>query len=62
MPDRRQLEIWKNMSYQQKYEVWQGMQNEARALKFAGLRYQFPDDSEEEINRKLAKAMLHARS
>ena len=48
------------MSYQQKYKVWQGMQNETRALKRAALRHQFPDDTEVEINRKLAKAILHA--
>ena len=62
LPDRRQIEIWKKMSFQQKYEVWQGIQKEARALKRAGLRQQFPNDTAEEINRKLAKAFVRART
>jgi hypothetical protein len=33
-------------SFQEKYDVWNGIQRKAWALKRAGLRQQFPEDSE----------------
>lgn len=47
------------MAHQQKYEVWQGRQNQACALKRARLRQQFLNDSEAQMNGKLAKNMLY---
>lgn len=61
-PDAQQIEIWKNMSYQEKYDVFCSIQRQAREMKRAALRQQFPEDSEEEINRKLVKIFLHART
>jgi hypothetical protein len=62
LPDPRQLEIWKEMTKEKKMEVFLAILRQARQMKRSCLRQQFPEDGEEEINRKLAKIFLHART
>lgn len=50
------------MSSQEKYDVFCSLQRQAREMKRAALRQQFPQANEEEINRKLIKIFLHART
>ena len=60
LPDPAQLEIWKKMSYSEKYEVFCSLQYQARDMKRAMFKHQFPELSEEEINQKVVKFFLYA--
>ena len=62
LPDARQLAIWKEMTMEKKLEVFQAIMRQARQMKRSCLRQQFPDASEEEIDRKLARIFLYART
>jgi hypothetical protein len=60
LPDLAQLEIWKKMSFEKKYEVFCGLQHQAREMKRAMFKHQFPELSDEEIHQKVVKFFLHA--
>jgi hypothetical protein len=62
LPDDRQLAIWKEMTREKKLEVFQAIMRQARQMKRSCLRQQFPDACEEEIDRKLARIFLYART
>ncbi len=56
-----QTAIWKNMSLSEKYALLAGTIRQARQLKRIGLRMNYPEATDEEIERKLAHVWLHAR-
>jgi len=60
-PDSKQIAIWKAMTLSEKYQLLAATIKQARELKRTGLRLQFPDDSAEKIEIKLARIWLHAR-
>jgi hypothetical protein len=60
LPDPAQLEIWKKMSYAEKYEVFCSLQYQARDMKRSMFKHQFPELSEEEINQKVVEFFLYA--
>ena len=60
LPDPAQLEIWKKMSFEKKYEVFCSLQHQAREMKRAMFKHQFPELSDEEIDQKVVKFFLHA--
>ena len=62
LPDDRQLAIWKEMTREKKLEVFQAIMRQARQMKRSCLRQQFPDAGEDEIDRKLARIFLYART
>lgn len=62
LPDDRQLAIWKEMTREKKLEVFQAIMRQARRMKRSCLRQQFPDAGEDEIDRKLARIFLYART
>jgi hypothetical protein len=62
LPDDRQLAIWKEMTMEKKLEVFQAIMRQARRMKRSCLRQQFPEAGEEEIDRKIAKIFLNART
>jgi hypothetical protein len=45
-----------------KLEVFQAIMRQARQMKRSCLKQQFPDAGEEEIDRKLARIFLYART
>jgi hypothetical protein len=61
-PDPRQLEIWKNMTKESKLELFLTIMRQARQMKRTCLAQQFPHESVEEIDQRLAKIFLHART
>jgi len=62
LPDDRQLAIWKEMTREKKLELFQAIMRQARQMKRSCLKQQFPDAGEEEIDRKLARNFLYART
>jgi hypothetical protein len=62
LPDDRQLAIWKEMTREKKLELFQAIMRQARQMKRSCLKQQFPDAGEEEIDRKLARIFLYART
>lgn len=60
--DPRQTAIWKRMSLSEKYELLSATIRQARNFKRMGLRMKFPKDTPAEIETKLARVWLHARS
>ena len=47
---------------EKKLEVFQAIMRQARRMKRSCLRQQFPEAGEEEIDRKIAKIFLNART
>ena len=62
LPDARQLAIWKEMTREKKLELFQAIMRQARQMKRSCLNLQFPDAGEDEIDRKLARIFLYART
>lgn len=62
MPDPRQIEIYKKMTPEQKFNILCGLYRQARELKTAGLRMQHPDWTEEQIQDAVREIFLHART
>jgi hypothetical protein len=60
-PAPKQIAIWKAMTLSEKYQLLAATIKQARELKRIGLRIQFPNDSSERIETKLARIWLHAR-
>ena len=50
------------MTREKKLEVFQAIMRQARQMKRSCLRQQFPDAGEDEIDRKLARIFLYART
>ncbi len=65
LPDERlhplQIERFRQMSPDEKYAMLRGMLLTARRIKRAGLLHQHPQFSEIEIDRALARSVLHGR-
>jgi len=63
LPDERlhpiQIERFRAMTPDEKHAVMCGMIRTAREIKRAALRKQFPEKTEAELDRTLAKVMLH---
>jgi hypothetical protein len=56
-----QIERFRNMTPSEKHAVFMGLMRTGFELKRAALVRDFPDASEEEIDRKLARTILHGR-
>ncbi len=61
LPSPKQTEIWKAMDYSEKYQLLAATIRQAREFTRAGLMLRFPQDTPEQIERKLARLWLHAR-
>jgi len=65
LPDERlhplQIERFRQMTPDDKHATLRGLQLTAQRIKRAGLRQQYPELSEIEIDRALARAILHGR-
>jgi len=65
LPDERlhplQIERFRQMTADEKHTVLRGMIRSARQIKRAGLRQQHPKLSETDLDRALARAVLHGR-
>ncbi|MFA6542373.1 MAG: hypothetical protein WCT99_12315 [Bacteroidota bacterium] len=59
--DERQIEIYRTMTPQQKYDVMVSLMDSARSLKEGFLRSIHPDRSEENIRRDVREWMLYGR-
>ena len=57
-----QKEIYKNMTYIQKWEEAKKLYRTARILKRAGVKELHPDWSDEQIDDKVREIFLYARS
>ena len=60
--DPRQIEIWRQMSMQQKLDLIIRIHDEALELKGAWLRQQHPLDDEDTIRRRLRAWQLYGRT
>ncbi len=57
-----QTAIWKRMSLAEKYNLVAATIRQARELKRMGIRMNHPTATSQEIEQKLARIWLHARS
>jgi hypothetical protein len=57
-----QLEIFRAMTGQRRWQLAEQLYWSARKLKLAGLRAQHPDWTEEQLNAELRRIFLHART
>ena len=60
--NRKQIEIYKNMSSAQKLAVAMNLYHSARSLKTASLKKFHPNWSAEKINIELKKIFMYART
>lgn len=60
--DPRQIEAWRSMSGQKKYDVFRAHMRMVRRVKRAGLVAQHPEWSPERIERELALSFLYGRT
>ena len=56
----KQLEIYRNMTPEQKWAIVNDLYASAWELKAAGVRTQHPDWSEEDVQRKVREIFLYA--
>ena len=61
-PHPKQIEIWRKMSAAEKMDVFERLMQDVRALKAVGVRRDHPDWSEDEVDREVARFILHART
>ena len=59
-PDPMQIEIYKNMTPQQRLRVASNLYWSARKLKAAGVRMQHPEWTDEQVQRAVRDACLYA--
>lgn len=57
-----QYEIWKKMSADEKYQLFEGLMSDIRAIKTAAVREANPTWDDEAVNREVAKIFLYART
>jgi len=57
-----QVEIYRKMSFQQKWEICLSLQKMARELRFQGLKAAHPDATDGELWKMLAKEWTCART
>lgn len=62
LPHPKQTAVWKSMDLSEKYRLFAATVRQAREFKRMGLRMKYPGDTPEEIERKLARIWLNARS
>ena len=60
--DAIQKKIYRNMTPEQKINLFHQLYNSARELKAAGLRAQNPDWTEAQIQEKVREIFLYART
>ena len=61
-PDPKQIEILRAMSGARRLEMAEALYWFAREMKLAGLRFQHPDWSEEQLNQEVRRLFLHGRT
>ena len=60
LPDRRQIEIYRGMSPQDKLRAFQRLYWQAWAVKKAGLKMNHPDWSEEQLEAKVRQIFIRS--
>ena len=58
--ERRQMEIFKNMTPAQRYQQFMALRATAWKYKRAAIKAEFPDLSEGELEERVRKVFLHA--
>ncbi|MFV0338944.1 MAG: hypothetical protein ACK5LK_11970 [Chthoniobacterales bacterium] len=61
-PSPEQIAIWKKMTPEQKVDVFSRLMHNVRSLKYAGVKYEHPDWSDEQVNKEVARYFLYART
>jgi hypothetical protein len=59
-PGEDQIQVLRRMTPQQRLQTAASLYRFARQLKLAGLRRQYPQSSQSELNRRLNEAFLYA--
>lgn len=62
LPSEKQYAIWREMTYQDKYNLFLPLMHTERALKTAGVKLPHPDWDDERVSKEVARIYLHAGS
>jgi hypothetical protein len=57
-----QYEIWKKMSADEKYQLFEGLMSDIRIIKTAAVKEANPAWGDEEVDREVANIFLYART
>jgi hypothetical protein len=57
-----QYEIWKKMTADEKYQLFEELMSDIRAIKTASVRDANPTWDEKKVNREVANIFLYART
>ena len=55
-----QIAIWKKMSFEEKYVLFQGLMRTVRKAKEAGVRMQHPEWNDEKVEKELASIYIRS--